>query len=322
MRMQHSREPVGPRFSSWVPNTSLVLVVMAAVGGCATTGSTWRSGVGDAFLEHPPFYAGAERETLGGSSGLGHLPVTYQRGASQPALFDPAASDAVTSFLGEMTRYLDEAGGGVRLVPVAGMDRPPDVRFGCVTESGDPEDDCADRGDGALGRGGQPMHLAVGRPSPEWIAGADSLMRTAGVEHVLMITLEVGQYWIRQRGLLGTKEVELGTDHVARLPWLTSLEESVAVVQLTGALVGRDGQAIRIGAEGLLAKRTPMAVSVLGAQSIVTDEDIHSLRETRREDLPDRPLVWQAAVQALVEQLTGGGPVASATQHLDGIDNS
>jgi hypothetical protein len=30
----------------------------------------------------------------------------------------------------------------------------------------------------------------------------------------------------------------------------------VAVVQLTGAVVGRDGKAVRIGAEGMMAKRT------------------------------------------------------------------
>lgn len=129
--------------------------------------------------------------------------------------------------------------------------------------------------------------------------------REAGVDRALVVTVEIGQYWIRQRGFRGTKEVDLGTDHVVRFPWLTSLEGPVAVVQLTGALVGRDGKAIRIGAEGLLARRTSMIVTAFGAQSLVTADEIATLRTARRDDLPDRPLVWQAGLRSLVEQLTG-----------------
>ena len=53
----------------------------------------------------------------------------------------------------------------------------------------------------------------------------------------------------------------LGTGFTKSLPWLTSLETPVAVLQLTGALVGRDGKAIRIGSEGFYAKRTRLAIS-------------------------------------------------------------
>jgi hypothetical protein len=86
------------------------------------------------------------------------------------------------------------------------------------------------------------------------------------------------------------------------------------VVQVTGALVGRDGKALRIGAEGLLARRTSMTVSVLGAQSLVTDEEIRQLRADRRDDLPGRPLVWQAGLRMLVEKLTGRELPAVTTQ--------
>ena len=149
------------------------------------------------------------------------------------------------------------------------------------------------------------MHLAVGRPSPEWIGWVAGVMGASGVEQALVLTLEVGQYWIRQRGLRGVKEVELGTDHVVRFPWLTSLEGPVSVLQLTGALVGPDGRASRIGAEGLLARRTSMGVSMLGGQSLVTDAEIRQLRMARRDDLPGSPLVWQSGMRALVSQLTG-----------------
>ena len=208
-----------------------------------------------------------------------------------------------------MTLYLGEIGAGKPLLdgtdasPASGL-IAPDVRFGCETESGQADDDCVER-EGALGRGSQPMHLAVGRPSPEWVDWVSGVMAEAGVDAALMLTLEVGQYWIRQRGFRGTKEVELGTDHVVRFPWLTSLEGPVAVVQLTGAVIRSDGSAHRIGAEGLLARRTSMTVSVIGGQSLVTDDEIHLLRTERRDDLPDSPLVWQAGARALVSQLTG-----------------
>jgi hypothetical protein len=129
--------------------------------------------------------------------------------------------------------------------------------------------------------------------------------RDVGVGRALVLTLEVGQYLPRQTGLRGDKEVELGTGHVVRLPWLTSLETPVSVLQLTGALVSSDGRAIRIGAEGILARRTPLVASALGAQRLVSDEDVEQARTLRRDDLPGQPLAWQVALRHLVAQLTG-----------------
>jgi hypothetical protein len=101
------------------------------------------------------------------------------------------------------------------------------------------------------------------------------------------------------------KEIRLGSDYTVGVPWLTSLERPIAVVQLTGAVIGRDGRAIRIGAEGMLAKRSNIALSAIGAQMLVTDDDIERLRTLRRDDLPGQPLVWQVALKQLVSQLTG-----------------
>ncbi|HSM59947.1 MAG TPA: hypothetical protein VK849_04075, partial [Longimicrobiales bacterium] len=113
------------------------------MGGCATAGSTLGSGVGDAFLEHPPYYAGAEPAPAAASR-VGHLPVAYQRGASQAALFDPSLDGPVAELLERMTAYLDSLGvtarlvegGRVSAVAHAATRGAPDVRFGCVTESG------------------------------------------------------------------------------------------------------------------------------------------------------------------------------------------
>ena len=302
------------------------LLWAVVLAGCATTGATFRSGVGDAFPEHPPFYAGVSaRVVASDTTRIGHLPVAYQRGATQPAMFDPAGGEgsAVDALLREMTAYVDSLGrahgvtvrlvegGRVSAVAHRATTTPPDVHFGCVTESGAAGDDCAKRDDGgALGRGRQPMRLAVGRPSREWTAWMRDVMRDVGVGRALVLTLEIGQHLPRQSGLRGDKEVELGTGHVVRLPWLTSLETPVSVLQLTGALVSPDGLAIRIGAEGIVARRTPLLVSALGAQELLSEKDIEQSRTLRRDDLPDRPLAWQVALRHLVAQLTGRPEIA------------
>ena len=286
-----------------VRRLALLPATLLLLGACATTGATLGSGVGDAFLEDPPFYAG---RNVTGDARAAALPIAYQRGAVQMASFDPsaAAGTPTAELLREMNAFLDSLvaeAAMARVAPPAGT--PPDVRFGCES---DPSGDCVERDDrSALGRGAERMHLAVGRPSTEWIAGLDSALGTVGAARALSITLETGQYLVRQTGLRGSKSVRLGTGYTVDLPWLTSLETPVSVVQLTGALVGPDGKAIRIGAEGVLARRTGFAVSVLGAQALVTDEDIQRLRTLRREDLPGQPLAWQVALRHLVAELTG-----------------
>lgn len=290
--------------------------------GCATTGATLGSGVGDRMLEHPPYYAGvAATAAAPAGSRIGYLPVAYQRGAAQPEILDPRAGPGTTlrALLDEMNAFLDSLGAGVRVMNATARDAdasrlvPPDVRFGCATGSGIPDDDCRARGDSALGRKGQTMYLAVGRPSAEWVAWARDAMRDGSAARLLVITLEVGQYLPRQRGWQGTKEVELGTAHTIGLPWLTSLETPVSVLQFTGAVMDSSGRAQRIGAEGIYARRTRLGISAIGAQELITDEDIQRVREERREDLPDRPLAWRVALAQLVEGLTGGPAAGAAT---------
>jgi hypothetical protein len=77
----------------------------------------------------------------------------------------------------------------------------------------------------------------------------------------------------------------------------------VSVLQLTGALVERDGRAIRIGAEGMLARRTSLLASAVGLQALITDKEVDELRTARRDDLAGGPVVWQVALRNLVAGL-------------------
>lgn len=300
--------------------STLALLLLTAA--CATTGATWGSGVGDALIEEPPYYAGAAMTIVGRDTGrIGHLPVAFQPGATQPAQFDPRSGDGtpLAALVESMNTYLETLGTTTPLVEelrVSAVARdatrvPPDVRFGCFTEHGVPGNDCAERGDSALGRGTQLMQLSVGRPSKEWIGWINEVAMAQQVDRVLVVTLEIGDYLMKQEGLLGRKVLELGTGHRASLPWLTSLETPVSVLQLTASLVDRQGKAVRIGAEGFYARRTRLVVSSFGAQELIRDEDLVAAATARREDLPGAPLAWQVAMRELVSRVTGRAPAVA-----------
>lgn len=280
------------------------LYVALFASGCASTGATFRSGVGDKLLEHPPWFAG--RNDPVSSAAIGHFPVAYQRGAGQSVIFEPEGGPAspVGKLLVEMNRYLDSLRGRPAWdgSPPAGA-VPPDVSLGCLTGT---TGDCLATEDSLPGGESGMMRLAVGRPSPQWIQWASTLGGNDSAAHSMVITVELSQYLLRQRGVLGKKVLELGTGYTVSFPWLTSLETPVQVVQLTGALVARDGRAVRIAAEGMLARRTDLLTSSIGGQYLITDQDIEQLRVQRRDDLPGQPLTWQVAMRNLVLALTVG----------------
>lgn len=284
--------------------TVAVGLVVFGISGCA--GSTYRSGVGDRMFERPPYYAGGV--TPADSARIGHLPVGYQRDESAEAVFSSRTlPKPVAALLSDMNLYLDSLGVTVPLDPAEpAPGTPPDVRFGCETDAAG---DCIM--EEAHDPGRPQLWLSVGRPSEPWVVWLGDALNDAGATNALVLTVEPAQYWPRQRNLRGDKVVDLGTEHTISLPWLTSLETPVSVVQLTGALVDGSGKALRIGVEGLMARRTSLLLSSVGGQALITDEEIRDLRERRREDLPGRPLVWQVALRHLVARLTDT-PLASS----------
>lgn len=304
---------------------AVVLLVNVMLGACATTGAntgaTLGSGVGDAMLSRPPWYAGARATPVAANAArVGVAPIAYQQRDGQGEMFDPSAAPGspMAQLLAEMNAYLDSLTAANGSVPVRLLEAgpagarpamrgtPPDVRFGCLRGGNLPGEDCEARGDSVLGREANlnQMKLEVGRPSPEWTTWFAEETLNSDVEYALVITVELGEYIVRQRGFRSLKFVELGSNHRQDLPWLTSLERPVQVLQLTGALVGRDGKAVRIGAEGIVAKRTGIVASGFGLTALITDEDVQAMRAHRRDDLPGKPVAWQEALRTLVKELT------------------
>jgi hypothetical protein len=268
--------------------------------GCVTT---MGSGIEPAALDRPPYYAGSAAVPVAAS--VAHAPITYQRGAIAPAGSEPSAREgsAMAGLLAELNARLDGMGLSAPLSLDGVPGRPPDVRFGChppamilCPELGEHPEPWA-----------RPIHwLHVTRPSRSWIEAVARVLETAGATHVLILTVELSEYW--PRALESVPLLELGSGHVQELRWYTDPQTPVNVLQLTGALLDADGRALRIGAEGLMARPTGLLLTVLGAQASIRESDIEWLRTARREELPGAPLVWDLALRTLVERLLAGAP--------------
>lgn len=280
------------------------IILLTVAAGSATGAQAQARSPSDRHIQRPPYYTGSR---VAPTARTAHLPVTYQRGSTHQPIFDPSGGDGtpVAALLAEMNAFLDSLGATVRLKGATPIGNPPDVHFGCEL---DPGGDCIPREETARNT---MMRLAVDRPNRAWVSAVGAAMAEGGAERAIVITLEVGQYWTRQQGLRGDKMVDLGTGHSIRLPWLTSLETPVSVLQLTGALIDGQGRVLRIGAEGMIARRTPLLVSSLRAQALLRDEDVLEAATARRDDLAGEPLAWQVALKQLVSQLTGRSDVAA-----------
>jgi hypothetical protein len=273
--------------------------------GCATT---MGAGVEPARLDRPPYYAGDG--LLPASAVVAHAPITYQLAATGPGAHGPSGhpGSAVAGLLAEMNAYLDQLGLSVPLSLVGVRGRPPDVRFGCLSPG---RALCDMEAPGRDRRARLEHWLDVTRPSGLWVDGVTGALEAAGATHILVLNLELSEYW--PRALVPVPILELGADHRQELRWYTDTEAPVQVLQLTGALLDPDGRALRIGAEGLLATTSGLVMTLLDVQRTIGERDVEWLRTADRGDLPGQPLVWETALRTLVTQLLG----AAALRDLD-----
>ena len=276
-----------------VREVALAAVLPLLFTACA--GSTMGTGVSPKLLRRPPYYAG---QMAAPGLSVVHLPIAAGATSGDEDAVRAAAGTPAAQLLAAMNAYLDSLGVSSALVARAAQpSQGPDVSFACEADA---FGDCAE----AESNQGN-MMLQVTRPSDGWKQWLGSELVAVPADALLLITLELADYWPHTRGLRAHKEVELGTGYTQDLPWLTAMDRPVQVLQLTGALLGADGRALRIGAEGLFAKRTRLLPGAFGIREMVSDEDIARLSSLRRADLPGEPLVWQAALRSLVRELTG-----------------
>lgn len=266
----------------------LVLLVLCAAFTTPTLAATQRGA-----FERAPFYDGKVPSELGS---VGYAGVTFrdQSGSLDPT---PARSPALAALVDSLNAALDDLAlsrEDLSRLPVAlPADDGPEISFGC--RRGGVDDDGFPRSADEIDpREPRRMAFEVDGPGKRW--------REAVAPHgaMLVVELRFGEYWVRQKDSKGGKQIELGTGRAAPVAWLTSLDDPVQVLQLTAALVSREGKVLRVGAEGLTARRTSFKASVAGLQEVLTEEELAAIAAVPADgQLP----AWRTALASLVTQM-------------------
>jgi hypothetical protein len=245
-------------------------------------------------LDRPPYYDGKLKSAVRPAA---HVPVKYRvvPGSLDPT---PERSKSLGAVLDSLNAEIVRLGLTVALPADLGTQRQPGVTFGCrrggTEANGTPR--ASDEIDPTEPRR---MAFRVEDASKQWrelarLATGDSLRA------IVCVQLGFDEYWVRQKDWKGNKVIDLGSTRSMPITWLTSLDDPVQVLQLTGALVSPDGRVLRVGAEGLLARRTGMTASMVGAQEVLTEDDLRTLTDPAPDGSGP---VWRSALRELVSRL-------------------
>jgi hypothetical protein len=150
-----------------------------------------------------------------------------------------------------------------------------------------------------------PMVLHLERPSAPWQTALAALLAREGARHAVVIGVTVSQYPKGRAGAFA-KQVQIGTGLVEPVRFLSAEDRLIEVLQFTGILIDAQGRVVRAAAEGFIARDTPFAAQVLGADKLLTDDTLERAAvEARRRDLPGAPLRRTVALENLLAQLRG-----------------
>lgn len=150
-----------------------------------------------------------------------------------------------------------------------------------------------------------PLILHSLKPDAEWRAAAAELAAQHDAAQLLVIQLAFTQFPKADRGFFG-KKVVLGTDYEVPVRFFSAVDAPIEVVALTGILLDADGNMLRAGGEGIAGYDAPFWVQVFEAGKDIDTNAIEKLvKNERRDDLAGQPLKWQAALDKLLEQMTG-----------------
>ena len=269
---------------------SLFAVSFSLVCACASSQAATQQG----SFDRAPFYHGKPKSSV---TPVGVVEAWYR---TEPGSLEltPDRSPALAAVLDSVRAELERIPVLTRLAVDFRQQGRPDVRFGCRR--------------GGTSADGTPRSPTEVDPSePRRMAfeveGASRVWRertqaAAGdsIRSVLSVQLGFGDVWVRQKDWKGNKRIELGSGRSADVAWLTSLDDPVEVLFLTASLSTPDGKVVRVGAEGLIARRTGMLASALGAQEVLTERDIAALGAPAADGMP----AWKSALHTLVSRMT------------------
>lgn len=252
------------------------------------------------FFEEAPYYYGGKEA---GRESPGFFPITLDVRLAE-SKWDSTRTRNLLPLLEQMNDFLDSLQSITRLASTGlSIEEAPDVFIGLTGSDYDPASYKEMQRVSLAETPRMVMHLRS--PSGKWRKKTARLSVERGVGHFLYITLGLSDYEPVQSGWSGQLELRLGTGYHIPLPWLNE-PEPIEVLHLTGVLLDREGHILKAGAEGIIAKKTGYLMPVLGLREGIPDYDLRKVSgETRRDDLPGKPLAWKVALQNLVAVLTG-----------------
>lgn len=251
-------------------------------------------------LKGAPFYKSYTKTIAGENRAVRHFPVGLD-GKIYTEFFHTGREKALQPLIEAMTAYLDSLGWSTRLDASGFMiSGAPYVYVGSAEGEDAPPEAAMQRNESDKY---PPMVIHIQKPSKEWKSALGQRLGEAGGEYLLFVNLSFSQYPKADRGVFG-KKVVLGTKYEEGIKFLSAEDKPVEVLQVTGMLLDREGNILRAGSEGIIAKDTPFLLQIFEVQKSIDDEAIrHLLSDARREDLPGKPLKWKTALHNLVAQM-------------------
>ena len=264
-----------------------VLCALALLSSTAS-GATQRGS-----FDRPPYYDGKVKQTVRPAA---HATVSY-RLVEESLDPTPNRSPGLAAVLDSLREEMIRLGLTTALAVDPRLEGGPEVYFG-ARRGGVGADGIPRSPDEVDPTEPRKMAFEVEGPSKAW---KEATRKAAGnsVRAIVTVQLGFGEHWIRQQDWKGNKAIGLGNGRSMPVTWLTSLDDPVQVLQLTGALVTPEGKVLRVGAEGLIARRTGMAASVAGAQEVLREEELQALTAPGAGGEP----VWRTALRALMSGL-------------------
>lgn len=273
----------------------LVITFSLSLAACALF-KGFRSGRG-VVVEKPPYFKNFGKISTQGAK-IGHLPIMLDKRAG-----DPTSQNVSQALLAEMNSFLAGAGWTIKMEPInLPLSEAPDLYFGNPAMFRSPVNSSSYEEPDQVR---PPMVLFYRNASKEWKTKLTEVAETNNVDYVLFTTIGLSEYFIRQTNLLGKKELALGNGYRVPIKWLTSLEDPIEVLHITGALLDKTGKILRVGAEGIIAaKPASILESAINLQNMISEDEIKRvMAEVYRDDLPGKPLAYHAALQNLVAHL-------------------
>jgi hypothetical protein len=251
-------------------------------------------------LKDAPFYKTYNKKAVVGNAATGYTAIGFDE-LTKSEFSYAGREKALQPLADVMNAYLDSLGWSKHLAGEALPEKgAPYVYLGSAEGEGAPPEAAMQRSEHDKY---PPMVIHIRKPSKAWRAALGAMVQAKQVEYVLLIKLGFSEYPKADKGVFG-KKVVLGTGYEEGIKFLSAEDKPVEVLQVTGMLLDREGNIVRAGAEGIVAKDTPFWAQIFDVQQALNNEALRKLlQDERREDLADKPLKWQVALRNLVAQL-------------------